>query len=210
MYVSSLVSVVIIIALVVIIALIVWYLTHANTNIPCDINGSCPSGLKCVNGVCAPLNSCTNNLDCSSDKLCVEGMCVECVFDRQCPIGSVCQDGRCAINVCQDDTTCPAGNKCVNNICQPTCMISSDCVGATGEIIICDRETSSDGIGICITLGNHCQSNQDCNRGTNICIDNKCQQCRSDSDCQGGTCHSDSTLGINTCIYDNSRGCGCR
>jgi len=78
----------------------------------------CPGGEMCIAGHCQPIPTdqpCTNNDDCPTGWLCVNGFCLQnvppggtpCVQDPDCPSGQICVSGLC-INSSQCQNPPPA------------------------------------------------------------------------------------------------------
>ena len=173
-YVSSWAGVIIIAIIIGLLILITWMLVNNSGNV-CDGNRPCPPGLRCLRGACVLDNFCQGNLDCGSLGICHNGQCKECQTNNQCHIGSVCSGGRCSLISC-NDKCCPSGMKCNEDtkICQmKECKKNKDCSSSE----ICN-------LGYCVEVGNICSMDLDCQGGTMKCLQNRCQQCDDDSDCQ--------------------------
>jgi MYXO-CTERM domain-containing protein len=138
-----------------------------------------------------PTPACTDDSDCPSGEVCVDGDCVTptptptafCTDDSDCPSGEVCVDNRCVTptptppGFCTDDSDCPSGEVCVDNRCvtpTPTrtpvgeCTDDTDC--APGEVCVDSR---------CVTptptptpVG-FCTDDADCPVGE-VCVDSSC------------------------------------
>ncbi len=68
----------------------------SDPNLPpkCSDNTDCPSGYVCVDGYCVP--GCDDTRDCPAGYTCVDGACIQtCSTDKDCGKGYVCVDGQC-------------------------------------------------------------------------------------------------------------------
>ena len=66
---------------------------------------------------------CNDVRDCSGGRICIEGLCTDCVLDPECGEGGVCQSGRCCTagtEGCACGTGCGDGLTCVAGQCAPT------------------------------------------------------------------------------------------
>ena len=66
---------------------------------------------------------CADARDCSGGRICIEGLCTDCVLDPECADDGVCQSGRCCTvgtEACACGTGCAAGLTCVADRCAPT------------------------------------------------------------------------------------------
>lgn len=150
--------------------------------------GSCtaPAGGSCTITVGGGGTGCQDDSDCTGNKVCVSGSCVkkgqthfECVSNACARVagkgtdqgGCTTVGGSCSGNVCQD-TNCPTGQACFNNICQAYHL------GCDATENTCAR---IQGIG-----QNGCsQIGADCGGGGNTCVDS---QCATGQACFGGSC----------------------
>ena len=107
----------------------------------------------------------------------------QCTQDSECPAGGVCINNMCVPKPCSSNTDCPNGQVCVNGQClTQTCSTNSDC--PQGDI--CSS-------GICI-LSTTCTSDSDCPMG---------QICNTTS----GMCEVDNTLYVKDIIAQTSSSC---
>lgn len=91
----------------------------------CDAYTACPAGQKCVNGKCvAPAATCSVDADCkdATKPVCTNSVCVAR-----------------PVSGCQNDTNCPAGQKCTNGSCVASstpavCTSDADCKDATKPV----------------------------------------------------------------------------
>jgi len=107
----------------------------------CDDRGVCvPDRGPCPDGSCG----CANDGECrgmgpgGEDWWCEEGRCHDpatlCVFDYQCPTGTVCLDSFCRVD-CSGGAPCPTGQVCERGVCRDDpdggglCTYSSECSG---------------------------------------------------------------------------------
>jgi hypothetical protein len=108
---------------------------------PC-VNGTCPSGLSCVNDLC--IVGCNFTYQCGAGNVCANGACVPgCDSTHPCATGYACTNGACTVNQanpqCSSSNPCPSGQICSNGICTTGCTSNSQC--ATDEI--CDGATNT-------------------------------------------------------------------
>jgi hypothetical protein len=126
----------------------------------CDEIDECEVCRECVDGLCIPK-------DCP--KLCLNGDCVDCIDDTNCPCDQTCTDGECG---------CPPGFLINASGCCVECLTANDCEGCdlciaggctpktcTGELnpLTCD----------CV----ECLIDGDCVGDNRCCIDNSCRCC---------------------------------
>jgi len=115
---------------------------------------------------------------CSAGQICLEGVCVECVSDLQCPLDRpLCQDGACRAGSCEDATPYPCWQS-ATGCCE--CTTNAHCGGGAS----CDL-----GLGTCGVLPPGCT----CAPPYQVCAlrsgDPTCVECLVDGDCgQGCTC----------------------
>lgn len=141
----------------------------------CDfLSGTCAAGCgtfldcdwllsdeDCVNNQCVPAGTCSSDLDCGFDEVCLGGRCeyAECFSDAECPGREVC-DAATATCVagppeCTVDGDCGAGERCSGGQCVPeVASCESDpaepndtfptatplAIGATGSGLLCGEE----------------------------------------------------------------------
>jgi hypothetical protein len=68
---------------------------------PCNQDGDCGVGKKCLQGICVEENVCRINTNCSADTKCFNNICVR---DDYCSKDSDCVDGlKCSKNICVKD-----------------------------------------------------------------------------------------------------------
>lgn len=103
----------------------------------CRVDSDCrslPIDSICRSRVCEPVERCKVNRDCALGSLCEQGTCTpSCEVDQDCPINSHCQSGQCA-NGCNSNCECPADHICTNDgLCAKatapsyTCKVDCDC-----------------------------------------------------------------------------------
>lgn len=99
----------------------------------------CEYGQECCCGACYPSQICIaaagESLGCLNTDMCLVQTCGECVSDRDCAKGEVCEADRQASLVCvpgcREDADCSAADKCVQVQCitvpcPPLCMPRDD------------------------------------------------------------------------------------
>ena len=84
---------------------------------------------RCVFGKC---QQCIEDKDCPDGKVCQENVCVEkpeCVSNEDCPGAATCENGACvAPKACQIDQECGEGEVCKDGVCGPSeCRADTDC-----------------------------------------------------------------------------------
>lgn len=151
----------------------------------CAADADCgDASLRCVNRVCEPINECTQDSECPTNKVCsipsgqTKGQCVPfCQANEDCPLGQICDRGaddryRC-VEGCASNANCPIDQRC--NTTTQKCE---------GPIV--------DGVQVCqaTTLCNTCEL---CDATTSQCTSAKttfpyCAPCSSPTQCPGGTC----------------------
>lgn len=128
----------------------------------CDENGICPGCHTCNpdTGICDPI---------CPDKDCCDGICCDCTDDNDCPTGQICVNGTCV---------CPPGQKkCPDGICKECCDSTDcppcyECVGGSCVPIVCPTGFCDPSSGDCVECydGSQCGPNE-------CCINNKCECC---------------------------------
>jgi hypothetical protein len=137
----------------------------------CHFNTDCPGGLLCQNGLCL---ECLNNRQCG-DEVCntTTHKCVACQSTSECSQPDKCdvKIGRCV--ACLTGTDCGANMTCTFGQCFPQCVSDASCPGQ-----FCVN-------GACVG----CRSNQDC-PSMQWCDGGACRaQCIITADCTDGrTC----------------------
>lgn len=137
----------------------------------------CPTGKVChkTNGLCV---ECVMDKDCPSGKHChaKENRCVECTQNNHCSPGKKCllQKNRCV--ECFNTKDCPSGKICTDkNICKShqTCGFDGDCeagkICGTGKTCVaCEKDE-------------HCPFDKKCETKSKRCV-----SCTADADCRQG------------------------
>ncbi|XP_022241756.1 fibrillin-1-like [Limulus polyphemus] len=172
----------------------------------CPYNKVCSSG-QCLNpcllpnicgqnAECQPINhevacSCPKNMIGSPVIKCSPIIDSYCHNDTQCPIGNICDNGKCIVG-CRSDIHCAFEESCFNNHCQNPCTI----FGACGENAVCNP-FNHDRICSCPSqfTGNpkiqcvripavvRCSKDTDC-LASQICDGSRCTDgCYSDNNC---------------------------
>ena len=129
----------------------------------CDTSHDCDDCEICnEHGYCEPL---------CPDELCIDGTCVDCVDDDDCPSGMICVGGKCIcpptrpyLNrrgecvACLTDAECPKCYHCQGGDCVPLDCGDGVCDPVTGKCVEC------------VTSG-------DCDGPNECCVNNKCECC---------------------------------
>ncbi len=132
--------------------------------------------LNVTPGECeAPALGCEDDDECLGSDRCVDGECVECAEDVDCPDGTVCNGANVCVE-CMADEQCEEGLVCNDVGTCVECNGDDDC--AEG---VCDEEANA-----CV----ECVEDADCAEG--VCEANACVECREDADCgEGEACAGD-------------------
>jgi hypothetical protein len=167
-----------------------------------DCNACTPGQKQCEGDVamtCAESGQNFEPMPCGSGKRCTgEGECVDCIEDSDC---SELTEG-CSVGACQDDRcsprAAPSGMACMTAQGKPgTC--SSGMCRCTPQ---CNKECGDDGCGAqCPACG-----------GGRECVNDKCVECRTDSDCRDLNSDNGCVAGRcsnGTCMPSNTTG-SCR
>jgi hypothetical protein len=177
----------------------------------CDERGICvPDRGPCPDGSCG----CANDGECrgvgpgGADWLCESGTCRDpaalCVFNYQCPAGSVCLDSLCRVD-CSGGAGCPAGQICESGACVDDadggglCTYSSECAGG-----VCVN-------GYCIvacTTGTECAAFEGCQSG--LCLPQvvRLAACAGEADCPGDPACIDGACRMPCAVDGNCPGTG--
>ena len=137
----------------------------------CDDKGDCPDCADCINGFCEEL---------CAPEFCLNGGCVECTKDSQCPCNQKCANGKC---VCAQGTFLDAdGICCIECDSEHPCGICKDCVGGKCVDRVCPDGICDPAQDSCV----ECVTNDQC--GVNeCCVGNECNCCQGfvRNDCTG-------------------------
>jgi len=158
--------------------------------------------------------TCASNADCLhyAYSFCSGNQCQPCSTSADCShlqTGSQCQsDGfynYCTVSCTStsDPGVCAATNSlCLDNsglMCQ-YCETASDCAAQYPSGVQCN---TLNGMGYC----GYCLSATDCSLSTQSCINFRCTECQSDSDCPSNRPKCSSTLKSDTCMCSADTDC---
>lgn len=147
---------------------------------PCTVDGcgnfaqcvhepfDCGDGDPCTTDVCDPLVGCVSSpVGCSGAQECpdVEGM--PCDDGNPCNNNDICTAGVCF----GDEPDCDDGNPCTQDICAQTGCVSTNLSNGTS----CGDGDQVCIAGACILPASSCNSDADCNTGTDLCQMYACQ-----------------------------------
>lgn len=101
----------------------------------------------------SPQVGCQEDSDCASSSVgsfcdVANGACVECLGDKQCPSGNICNNQVC-VPGCSDDQPCANGLSCCDSVCVDTSSDNDHCGGCNvpcASTITADRACTA---GIC-------------------------------------------------------------
>ena len=139
--------------------------------------------LRCTNRVCEPINECTTDSECPSNKVCTTppgaavGQCTAfCQQDTDCPLGQVCkQSGTrfACVSGCASNQGCSLDRRCN--------LTTKVCEGpVVGSVKVCQTTSACTTCELCDGVKNEC--------GTAKTAFPFCALCTSPSECLGGTC----------------------
>lgn len=121
--------------------------------------------------------ACTDNTDCRSIEVCVDGACVPeptpmpaCSVDSDCADGEVCLRGECHANPqpsCSSDADCAQGEGCIDGAC-----------------MACGIDHDGDGMIDCQLPSNTCSTDADCAAGE-LCVNGACEYDNTQGDTDG-------------------------
>ncbi len=189
---------------------------------PCDTNLDCPEGTLCdtTTGNCIEEGKCTHDKHCLPGRICTEYFtCVPgCRVAGDCPLGRICLDGKCEEGRCEDRGYCdigqlcdPESKTCYDDTRGPYCAY---CSSST----IYDPDSCGQGPNFCLVKGGDltlppycgvdCSDGQPCPNGYDcfsVRIVYTSDNCRSDEECESGSCHikEGDELGFCLCTADN-------
>ncbi len=191
---------------------------------PCDtgkpgvcgpgINKCKGGGLECVGQVMAAPTETCNGLDddcngqtdegelCPVDFICDHGTCVEkcdggefsCPPGFQCNPAGYCVDALCAA------VTCPAGQVCVNGLCNAPCLgvkcpfgqtcINNSCIDLCAGVVCDPSEVCTSGVCIGRCDCAPCGLGKECNAMSGSCVPSGCGNvtCDAGKHCKDGAC----------------------
>jgi hypothetical protein len=160
-------------------------------------SGECPSGMRCIHGVCVSEEDPCKNIKCADDTRCVGGRCVEICYFVSCPEGQVCEKGKCVENNCYH-TGCDKGMRCVNGKCEADPCFGINCP---------DGKFCRNGQCVDSCADIKCAEGQRCINGQceTIPVD-KCDsvKCPAGQRCISGECEADPCYGI---VCPHGRNC---
>jgi hypothetical protein len=161
--------------------------------IPCNADGDCSVGSKCVDGACTTQGQlCSDATQCVvSGESCVNGICLPtCSASAPCPTGYACNFslGVCDVNpgpcVGSGTSSCQGGAVCVESHCVPPCggqacpqgqtCVNGGCLPDQRAQFDCDNDGQSG------LLANVCDD-------SSICLHHDCY---TECDADGGGCGS--------------------
>jgi hypothetical protein len=164
----------------------------------CSHNNHCIPGVLCNNHQCGYGQnsigaSCTNNAACLSGRCdnaagnphkCIpndgHGKTGEyCSHSNQCTPGVLCRNGQCGGSTVSLGSTCKLNEDCSSNRCDYAAGNPRKCI-------------PNDGTGV---KGNYCSHNNQCQAGTWLCIEKKCDT----PIANGGACKDNSVCGSGCC-----------
>lgn len=162
--------------------------TTTESESECSTSKPCEGGLLCKDGRCS---RCDNSVECGSDKLCAQGICIEpeCSSSKPCADGRLCKDSQCVD--CNNDGECEQGKICGEGSClEAECSDQKACQNGT----VCTQ-------GRCTK----CTDDKACPQGS-ICEEERCVQgCRDSKGCANGTVCLNSEKRCVACL--NNKGC---
>jgi hypothetical protein len=144
----------------------------------------CECSEHCVDELCttaAP--GCSVDAECTSQQtpFCVDGGCVQCQSDANCPgLNAKCVEGVC-MSACQSDEQCAALHSCEDGECVETgCKTDRECVFTSGDPSALCHD------GKCLAP---CDTDSDCSTADqrfNVCVDGECVfvGCETDAECR--------------------------
>ncbi|MBI2892115.1 MAG: hypothetical protein HYY06_01085 [Deltaproteobacteria bacterium] len=129
----------------------------------------CVAGSSCMSGVCCPNPLACGLVCCNADHVCVDQQCLECpnqlCAGQCCPQGWGCSETGCcrAEQICQG-ACCGQGRICEADQCVVDCGTLERC-GPEGDPICCEGEDVCLR-GACVTPGDPCRDDDQCEPGT--------------------------------------------
>jgi len=198
---------------------------------PCTDHAHCPRDRDCNfdSGLCRFSDSiCTDNSDCESGRLCLEGICTPDIVDPPLSCdppceaeGSLCQEGRCVsiMNPCTADGQCDSGFACDLQtglcelgergvFCRP-CQFDEEVINADCGVGFDCRIGVS---GCRPKCGNRGPNQPECGLGERcedgICIHQEflgcaAEQCVRNAECTSGRCDRGRCTEVQSCIEDD-------
>lgn len=101
---------------------------------------------------------------------------VTCSKDNECFSNQTCSNGICTYKTCSISSDCGTDQTCTSGFCYPnSCVDNTNCSNSN----ICEK-------GFCVPFGTQCDTTSNCFNSGLICDNNRCIQCRIDSDCPSG------------------------
>ena len=118
----------------------------------CQCDVECTSPLKCINSICTPIPTCTNNPPgCNSELTCTIGQACSCHIE--CADGFQCKDNICASTACTTNDQCGTGLKCIDGRCKIPITISCE-----NNFVFCQSTLNC-------PSGNKCDCYSECTSG---------------------------------------------
>jgi MYXO-CTERM domain-containing protein len=194
-------------------------------------------GLECVGQIAASPSESCNGIDddcngqtdegdlCPTDFICDHGTCVEKCNGGEfsCPPGLLCNpSGYCVDPLCAA-VTCPAGQVCVNGLCNGPCVgvqcpfgqtcMSGSCIDLCAGITCDASEVCTQGVCIARCECAPCAPGNECNATSGSCVPNGCgavncvagQHCKDGAcidNCEGVVCPANQLCEMGNCIQN--------
>jgi hypothetical protein len=154
-------------------------------------SGECPSGMRCIHGICVSEADPCKDITCTDGMRCVGGRCIELCYFISCPEGQVCENGKCLEDNCYR-SGCDKGLRCVDGKCQADPCFNVKC----SEDQFCrDGKCINSCAKIACAEGQHCTDGKCTEIPHDPCATVKCAEGQR---CVKGECEVDPCFGI-TC-----------
>ena len=140
----------------------------------CNVDGDCPLGQVCLDGICFEWQSGPGSDPCATDEDCPEGYCDAAGI---CQTGERPENGPSNGQDCEQDEDCPDGERCDDGVCKasadPDCETAFDCDY---------EEICQDGSCEPFTDARACSVDTDC-PADHVCNMGHCEGCINDQAC---------------------------